>query len=195
MKKKLIVGGCFFLAVIFICIAVRKKNSENIGKNLKGNIIRFHVRANSDRQSDQRYKLKVRDAVIDYISPWMESVNTKEQAWKILKQRKEEIRKTAEHTLNQYGVRQTVTVRFTEENFPEKTYGNYTFPAGRYDAVRVDLGKAQGHNWWCVMFPNLCATKDDEIKINEKAKKKMEKILGSDTVEKLQNSRYFDWLL
>lgn len=196
MKKKLIVRGCLFLTVLILCAAVGKKHSsEKIEHNLKENLIRFHVRANSNQKSDQAYKLKVRDAVIDYVSPYMESADTKEEALELLKKKKNGIQKTAEQTLKQYGVRQTVTVCFTEEEFPEKTYGDYTFPAGVYDAVRVNLGKAEGHNWWCVMFPDLCVTKDDEVEINEKAKEKMEKILGHYTVEKLQRSRYFGWLL
>ena len=164
-------------------------------QSLAKEVFRFHVIAESDSANDQRIKLKVRDAVIDYVSPYMELADSKEEALELFKKKKDGIQKTAEQTLKRYGVRQTVTVCFTEEEFPEKTYGDYTFPAGVYDAVRVNLGKAEGHNWWCVMFPDLCVTKDDEVEINEKAKEKMEKILGHYTVEKLQRSRYFGWLL
>lgn len=196
MKKKILVRGCLFFGIIFLCFAIGKKRSSvEIENNLRENLIRFHVRANSDKKSDQAYKRKVRDAVIDYVSPYMEIAETKEEALNLLQKKKEGIKKIAQQTLNKYGVTQTVTVRFTQEEFPERTYGNYTFPKGTYDAVRVDLGKAEGHNWWCVMFPDLCVTKDDEVEINKKAKEKMEKILGHDTVEKLQKSRYFGWLL
>ena len=79
MKKKLIVRGCLFLTVLILCAAVGKKHSsEKIEHNLKKNLIRFHVRANSNQKSDQAYKLKVRDAVIDYVSPYMELADSKE---------------------------------------------------------------------------------------------------------------------
>ena len=84
---------------------------------------------------------------------------------------------------------------FTTESFPEREYGGYTFPAGIYDAVRVDLGEAGGHNWWCVMFPDLCMTKDEKEKISREAEEKMKKLLGKETVKAIQNSRHFSWLL
>ena len=81
-------------------------------------------------------------------------------------------------------MKQKVNVHFVQEKFPEKNYGQYTFPEGIYDAVRIDLGAAKGHNWWCVMFPDLCVTKDDKVRINNTARKKMEKLLREKTIKK-----------
>lgn len=195
MKKKHIRGILFLLIGIFaFFIAGEKKTSGNIEKNLKENIIRFHVRANSDSKYDQRNKLKVRDAIVNYMSPYMEKADTKEEAMKILRQKKGGIQKTAEETLRRLGDPKKINVHYTTETFPEKTYGNYTFPEGVYDAVRVDIGVAKGHNWWCVMFPDLCVTKDDEVQINQNAKKKMEQLLGKKTVNHLETNRYLQWL-
>ena len=63
-----------------------------------------------------------------------------------------------------------------------------------YDALRIDLGEAKGHNWWCVMFPDLCVTKDDKVRINNTARKKMEKLLGKKAVEKITKDKYLGWL-
>ena len=82
----------------------------------------------------------------------------------------------------------------TRKKFPEKNYGQYTFPEGIYDAVRIDLGAAKGHNWWCVMFPDLCVTKDDKVRINNTARKKMEKLLGKKTIRKITKDKYLGWL-
>lgn len=195
MKKKHMRGILFLLIGIFVFfIAGEKKTSGNIEKNLKENIIRFHVRANSDSKYDQRNKLKVRDAIVNYMSPYMEKADTKEEAMKILRQKKGGIQKTAEETLRRLGDSKKINVHYTTETFPEKTYGNYTFPEGVYDAVRVDIGVAKGHNWWCVMFPDLCVTKDDEVQINQNAKKKMEQLLGKKTVNHLETNRYLQWL-
>ena len=87
-----------------------------------------------------------------------------------------------------------VKVHFVQEKFPEKTYGQYTFPEGIYDALRIDLGEAKGHNWWCVMFPDLCVTKDDKVRINNTARKKMEKLLGKKTIRKITKDKYLGWL-
>ena len=151
------------------------------------------MRANSDSREDQRQKLLVRDAVIDYVSPFMEKAESKEEAVKILKEKKEGIKRTAEQVLADQGNPRKVRVSFTTESFPEKEYGDYVFPEGIYDAVRVDLGNAAGHNWWCVMFPDLCITKDEKQKINEKAEEKMKELLGEETVRSIRKNKYFRW--
>lgn len=195
MNKKMMIKGFLFLIMIFSVFMTNQKIANTkIQQNLKKNLIRFHVRANSNSQSDQAYKLKVRDAVINEISPRLGEAKTKEEAFKILKTQKKRIKNTAQEILKKEGVKQKVTVRFVQERFPEKSYGQYTFPEGIYDAVRIDLGKAKGHNWWCVMFPDLCVTKDDKVRINNTARKKMEKLLGKKTMDKITKDKYLGWL-
>mgnify|MGYP002569302043 CR=1 FL=1 len=151
------IKGILFLAIAcMIFVAGQRKSNNIIQQNLKSNLIRFHVRANSNSRMDQTYKLKVRDAVIDQISPELSEAKTKEEAFKILKMQKNRIKNTAQEILKKEGVKQKVNVHFVQEKFPEKNYGQYTFPEGIYDAVRIDLGAAKGHNWWCVMYPPLC---------------------------------------
>ena len=195
MKGKYIQRIFFVLAAgIFLFAAARHRILAGMQEDLKENVIRFHVRANSDSKKDQEEKLKVRDAVIDYVSPYMENAETKEAALVILKEKEGEIQKIAEDTLAKQGNPQKATVSFTTEEFPEKEYGSYVFPKGRYDAVRVDLGEAKGHNWWCVMFPDLCITKDEKVKINREAEKKMKKLLGENTVRVIKQKKYLRWL-
>ena len=151
------IKGILFLAIAcMIFVAGQRKSNNIIQQNLKSNLIRFHVRANSNSRMDQTYKLKVRDAVIDQISPELSEAKTKEEAFKILKMQKNRIKNTAQEILKKEGVKQKVNVHFVQEKFPEKNYGQYTFPEGIYDAVRIDLGAAKGHNWWCVLYPPLC---------------------------------------
>ena len=189
------IKGSLFFMMIFMVIVIRKREShEEIQQNLSENLVRFHVRANSDRKSDQMTKLKVRDAVLDQISPMMEKAETKEEAINILKIQKNRIKNTAQEILKREGIKQKVNVHFVREEFPEKTYGQYTFPKGIYDAVRIDLGNAEGHNWWCVMFPDLCVTKDDKARINNTARKKLEKLLGKKTIRKITKDKYLSWL-
>lgn len=196
MKMKYIRRTLVLAAAVIIALAaVRMRISASVQEDLREQVLRFHVRANSDSAEDQREKLMVRDAVIDYVSPYMEQAETKEEAAEILKEKKEEIRRIAAGVLERQGNPRKVEVSFTTESFPEREYGGYTFPAGVYDAVRVDLGEAGGHNWWCVMFPDLCMTKDEKEKISQEAEEKMKKLLGEETVKAIQNSRYFSWLL
>ena len=164
MNKKNMIRGCLFFIIIAGSIMIwqrytfHKIQQNKIQQNLKNNLIRFHVRANSDSSFDQACKLKVRDAVISKVSQMMDKADTKEEAFDILKKQKDSIKNTAQEILKKEGVIQKVKVHFVQEKFPEKTYGQYTFPEGIYDALRIDLGEAKGHNWWCVMFPDLCVT-------------------------------------
>lgn len=195
MNKKNMIKGALFLIVICGCIMVRQRyTSYRLQQNLKNHLIRFHVRANSNSSFDQKCKLKVRDAVINKLSPMMDKIQTKEEAIDIIKREKNSIKNTAQEILKKEGVIQKVKVHFVQEKFPEKSYGQYTFPEGVYDAVRINLGKANGHNWWCVMFPDLCVTKDDKVRINNTARKKMEKLLGKKTINKITKDKYLGWL-
>ena len=200
MNKKNMIRGCLFFIIIAGSIMIwqrytfHKIQQNKIQQNLKNNLIRFHVRANSDSSFDQACKLKVRDAVISKVSQMMDKADTKEEAFDILKKQKDSIKNTAQEILKKEGVIQKVKVHFVQEKFPEKTYGQYTFPEGIYDALRIDLGEAKGHNWWCVMFPDLCVTKDDKVRINNTARKKMEKLLGKKTIRKITKDKYLGWL-
>lgn len=87
------IKGILFLAIAcMIFVAGQRKSNNIIQQNLKSNLIRFHVRANSNSRMDQTYKLKVRDAVIDQISPELSEAKTKEEAFKILKMQKNRIK-------------------------------------------------------------------------------------------------------
>ena len=107
------IKGILFLAIAcMIFVAGQRKSNNIIQQNLKSNLIRFHVRANSNSRMDQTYKLKVRDAVIDQISPELSEAKTKEEAFKILKMQKNRIKNTAQEILKKEGVKQKVNVHF-----------------------------------------------------------------------------------
>lgn len=133
---------------------------EETQKHLAQEVFRFHVLANSDSEKDQNLKLQVRDAVLDYMKEEL-SEEPEEKQW--LKQtvqwartHTDEIRAIGEKTVAMAGEDQSVNVAVTTCYFPDRTYGDVTFPAGNYQALRVELGNAEGHNWWCVLYPNLC---------------------------------------
>ena len=184
-RKNMIKGILFLVIACMIFVAGQRKSNNIIQQNLKSNLIRFHVRANSNSRMDQTYKLKVRDAVIDQISPELSEAKTKEEAFKILKMQKNRIKNTAQEILKKEGVKQKVNVHFVQEKFPEKNYGQYTFPEGIYDAVRIDLGAAKGHNWWCVMYPNMCFSDTMYEVIDEDARSSLKRVLSEDEYQQV----------
>lgn len=120
--------------------------------SISGKLVRFHVIAVSDDEYEQQLKLRVRDAVLEYISPRLEGAESSGQAREILADELDNIRETAQAVSEGRGV----TVTLTRENYPTKSYEGFTLPAGEYDSLRVILGEGQGHNWWCIVFPPVC---------------------------------------
>ncbi|MGL5633696.1 MAG: stage II sporulation protein R [Sarcina sp.] len=157
MKKILI--GLLSIVILIGLFSIVKSNSVqaqmNVGE-ISDKLIRFHVLANSDSTEDQNLKIKVRDAVIAYINPYLENSESIENSREILKSKEEEIIEIAKKVIKKEGYDYKVAVELGKSNFPVKTYGNVTLPQGEYEAFRILIGEAKGQNWWCVMFPPLC---------------------------------------
>lgn len=141
---------------------------------VKNQLIRFHVIANSDTEEDQDLKLKVKNKVIDYLYPYLNASQSLEQSRKIIKDKMEEVKKLAEQVIKDNNYSYGVKTELSRENFPEKSYGKITLPQGNYEAFRIIIGSGQGKNWWCVMFPPLCFV--DETKAEVEYEKTEEKI-------------------
>lgn len=135
---------------------VVKNNEELKYEDIVDKIIRFHVLANSDTEEDQKLKLKVRDEVINYISPKLKESKSLGESRKIIIENKEEMEQISKKVIKDNGYDYKVTSMISRENFPDKIYGDLIFPQGEYEAYRILIGKAKGQNWWCVMFPPLC---------------------------------------
>ena len=182
MKKKFI-GIVGFVLLIGLFVGFKNKNVQAIGsvESLKEKIIRFHVLANSDSKEDQNLKLKVRDAVIEFISPNLKNSNSIEKSREILLDLKEEVIELAERIIKEEGYNYSVDVELAMTNFPVKTYGNITLPQGEYEAFRILIGEAKGQNWWCVMFPPLCFIDMTKGQISYKeSEKELSKVLNEE---------------
>ncbi|SMC07653.1 Stage II sporulation protein R (spore_II_R) [Sulfobacillus thermosulfidooxidans DSM 9293] len=119
-------------------------------------VIRFRVIANSDNPVDQAVKLDVRDHVLAVLDPLLVHAKTRQQAASILASHIKTITRVADDVLRINHVSYQAHVSLTTTEFPTKAYGSWVLPAGKYQALLVILGKGQGHNWWCVLFPSLC---------------------------------------
>lgn len=199
MKKKSKIWMLFLAAAVILGALWSKGKDDRVSENIKQKVVRFHIRANSDSKKDQAEKLLVRDQVVKYLKPYMEHAKTKEEAEKVLASKKQDIAKVAKTTLKKNGRELPVKVYMTREEFPKKDYGSYVFPKGTYDALRIDLGNADGHNWWCVMFPDLCITKESEAAKDKKTRKKLEQQVGKKGVKKLEKKKgklpwFLQWL-
>lgn len=166
-----------FLGVILISMLFERE--QRLQREIAGEILRFHVLANSDSEEDQEEKLKVRDAVVRKLQPLLEKSSSREETEKILLQQMEMIEETAGTVVNP----KKVKVSLTKDWFPEKTYGDCTFPSGEYRALRIEIGEARGHNWWCVLYPGLCFTDTVHGVVTEEGKEKLEGLLEEEAYD------------
>lgn len=151
--------------------------TQAVCSDIADNVFRLHVIANSDSKEDQNLKYLVRDNIIDYIHTISQNASTKEEVIEIAKAHLYEIKQLALQTIHDNGYDYSVKISVGNFSFPTKTYGDITFPPGYYDALKVEIGKAKGQNWWCVMFPPLCFVDDQNGIIDEKTDKKLKEVL------------------
>ncbi len=147
----------WILLVFFTAMCLLSVETLWTQHRLAEKTIRLHVVANSDSAEDQAQKLQVRDAVLEKVAQITETCSDAASAKREIALHIDEIREAA-----QKETAYDVQVRLGTEQFETRYYDTFTLPAGEYPALRVNLGKAQGHNWWCVVFPSLCtaATSD-----------------------------------
>lgn len=177
-KMKLV----FILTLLFSCYVMIAAHSyvNAVSKDLANSVFRLHVVANSDTKEDQNLKYVVRDHIISYMKSLTTNTTTKEEAIKIAKEHRYEFEEIAKQTIQEQGFDYDVTIHFGNFFFPTKTYGDISLPAGDYDALRIEIGKAKGQNWWCVMFPPLCFVDVSSGIVPEESKEVMKENLSEE---------------
>lgn len=143
------------LLLIYIAISAFSYVAA-VSNDISESVFRLHVIANSDSEEDQNLKYIVRDNLIKYMNTLTQNMSTKDDAIKIVKEHEQDFRDIAIKTIRENGYDYDVKVEIGNCYFPTKYYGDISFPAGYYDALKVEIGESAGQNWWCVMFPPLC---------------------------------------
>lgn len=144
------------LALFVACLVCTALWAEATQVRLASQVIRLHVLANSDSEEDQALKLEVRDRVLETTSALLVGETEPQAAAVLLNQHLDDIAQTAAQEISAQGHDDRVEVRLEQTWFPTRQYQGISLPAGNYLALRVLIGAAEGHNWWCVVFPNLC---------------------------------------
>ena len=129
---------------------------QAVCRQVRADTLRLHIVANSDSAWDQELKLRVRDSMLQEVSALFEKVPDQAQAVQTARRQLPRLQAAAERAVRENGSRQQVRVRLVRMRFPTTHYEGFSLPAGEYDALRIELGKAAGHNWFCVLYPGLC---------------------------------------
>lgn len=159
MRNKLAVWGYLIVLSFATMLSLYMPKTEAAQKEsivIPGEAIRLRILANSDYEADQAIKRKVRDAVNAQITLWVQDLTSMEKARAVIKAKLPEIQAIAEKVVLEEGADQPVKVEFAKVQFPTKLYGQYLYPAGKYQAILITLGSGEGANWWCVLYPPLC---------------------------------------
>ncbi|MFC4183786.1 stage II sporulation protein R [Saccharococcus thermophilus] len=158
-QKKIAIVLYILLLMIGVLVNVYGHQTEagvNATVAIPNEAIRLRILANSDSAKDQELKHKVRDAVNAKITKWVADLTSFAEAKRVIHSHLPEIKQTVADVLRKEHSDQSYKVEFGQVDFPTKIYGNYVYPAGKYEAVLITLGEGKGANWWCVLFPPLC---------------------------------------
>ena len=127
-------------------------------KEVNTQYLRIHIRANSNLQVDQLVKYKIKDAIVEVLTPDVASCDSFEDVKIMLQNNLSLVDNITNSVLKQNNLNYTAKSKLATEEFPTRTYNEFTLEQGIYDALIVELGKAEGDNWWCVIYPPLCFT-------------------------------------
>lgn len=161
----------------------------SLQEGIAGEVLRFHVRANSESDYDQQVKMQVKEEVIAYLHPVIASAKSVQEAKILLNGQLDEIQLAAGAVLKRENCDYTAEVFFREEDFPQKTYGDCTFPAGEYEALVIELGRGQGRNWWCMLYPGLCFIDETYAVVSEEKKEELEHVLTEEEYDWVTDSK------
>lgn len=150
MKKICVAISVLVLGIILIFGTTYKEVNKDY--------LRIHIRANSNAEVDQVIKYKIKDAVVEFLTPYIAKCNSFEEVKFCINENLKSIDNVADLILTQNGFNYTAKSKLTNEEFPIRDYNGYVLEAGYYDALIVELGEAKGDNWWCVVYPPLCFT-------------------------------------
>lgn len=192
-KKQVI---CMVIAVAMAwtvtALTIRAKEAR-LQQNLAKEVFRFHVLANSDSDRDQALKMKVKENVISYMRKQLPKSNSVDMTKKWASIHLDEIKEVAESTLQEEQCLDKVKVKITNCYFPDKTYGDITFPKGNYDALRIEIGYAQGQNWWCVLYPNLCFVDAVHAIVPDEGKEELKEVLDEEEYDMITSKFKIKW--
>ena len=200
--KKYSIALWILCAGIFFCFVTSTLTVKEVSTPLAEEVLRLHVLANSDSDEDQALKLKVKAAIVEALSPILYETTGKAAACEWVSANLTKLRTIADQVIADEGYDYPVTVACETTWFPNKTYGDMTFPCGYYDALRVCIGDADGANWWCVLYPPLCFVDLTCAVVPDESKEKLQTVLDEDEYNSLFSEsaqvvvkfKLFEWL-
>ena len=195
MKKTFEFLKRFFIVIILFSLFVfisALSYVNAVSEDISNSVFRLHVIANSDSDEDQSLKYKVRDKVLEYMNEIAKDCTSKEEVINLAYKYQDEFKQIAENVIKENGYDYDANIKIGNFEFPTKYYGDISLPAGYYDALRIEIGKAEGQNWWCVMFPPLCFVDVTSGVVPDESKQIMQDNLGDEEYKLISDNESSD---
>lgn len=160
MKKLCIIFGLLIIIILTAAVGLISGGAEDV---YPSEYLRIHIRANSNSVRDQDVKYKVRDSIVEYLTPLLAECGTLSAAVSAVDGATDGIERAADNVLKSEGFSYSAVAEVRREEFPTRVYEDVTLPAGEYTALIIELGAGEGDNWWCVAYPPLCFTGGDNV--------------------------------
>ena len=183
--KKYSIALSILCTGIFLCFLTSTFTVREVSSPLAKEVLRLHVLANSDSAEDQALKLKVKSAIVEALSSALPDTADKSETYEWVADHLTELEQTATQVITAEGYTYPVTATCETVWFPNKAYGDMVFPCGYYDALRVCIGNADGANWWCVLYPQLCFVDLTCGIVPDESKAKLQSVLDEDDYNRL----------
>ena len=161
-----------FICSVFWSMASFDANCEE----LRDNVLRLHIVANSDLTADQELKLKIRDEILKKSETIFEKSTDLNSALQKAEENLENYEQIANRVIKEQGFNYSATAKIGKRFFETRVYDDFTLPAGEYDALIVELGEGVGKNWWCVIFPGVCVPTEKGASLKDSVGEKSAKI-------------------
>ena len=162
--------------------------ATTISNDLQKSVFRLHVIANSNSKKDQNLKYVVRDNIIKYMKTICNESHSKDETIEIVSNHLDDFTQIANQTIKENGFSYTANVSLGNFEFPTKNYGDISFPSGYYDALKIQLGNADGQNWWCVLYPSLCFVDVTSGVVPQESKEQLQNSLNEEEYKLISNS-------
>lgn len=186
-RSQICMAAALLIAGVLTAFIIQSERVEakllKTQQSLAKEVLRFHVLANSDSEADQALKMEVKAGVLKYMKAELPHSKSAEETKAWAMSHEDELTKVAKQIIDEAGYQYPVKVAVTNCYFPDKTYGDITFPAGDYEALRIEIGAAKGRNWWCVLYPNLCFVDATHAVVPNEGKEELKEVLAEEEYE------------
>lgn len=174
--------------VVFSFSSIQYLNSiyaAKIQKEIASQILRFHVVANSDSVIDQSLKLVIKDTLTNALKPELKSAHNLDDARRIIEHNLSNLESLSNQVIKEHGFSYETKASITKGYFPLKVYGDLSLPPGEYEAIRIELGEANGQNWWCIMYPPLCFVDSTYSVVPDSSKEQLKELLSEEEYDSI----------